>query len=199
MGANTSVSTYDNNLILTSWLDGHVKIMRPDNGEIIESLDALNIPVSATKFNNQIAIAMHGDKSITLYDFKTGINTVLSDGFVAPTHVINYQDKLLVSDRGTGELLSIDVEGNKNIVVEGLNSPEGIAIKGGSIFVFEGDTGEVKEIRNNTISVIAKVNSGSNAQSALQPPSMVFNGLAIKGDYLYISGELEKSLFRIKI
>ena len=56
MGANTSVSTYDNNLILTSWLDGHVKVMRPDNGEIIESLDALNIPVSATKFNDQIAI-----------------------------------------------------------------------------------------------------------------------------------------------
>jgi len=28
---------------------------------------------------------------------------------------------------------------------------------------------------------------------------MVFNGLAIKGDYLYISGELEKTLFRIKI
>ena len=90
---------------------------------------------------------MHGDKSITLHDFKTGINTVLADGFVAPTHVVNYQDKLLVSDRGTGELLSIDVEGNKNIIVEGLNSPEGIAIKGGSIFVFEGDTGEVKEIK----------------------------------------------------
>jgi sugar lactone lactonase YvrE len=199
MGANTSVSTYDNNLILTSWLDGHVKVMRPDNGEIIESLDGLNIPVSATKFNNQIAIAMHGDKSITLHDFKTGINTVLVDGFVAPTHVINYGDKLLVSDRGTGQLLSIDTEGDKNIVVEGLNSPEGIAIKGASIYVFEGDTGEIKKIKNNNISVIARVNSGSKAQSNLQPPSMVFNGLAIQGDYLYVSGELEKSLFRIKI
>ena len=199
MGANTSVSAYDDNLILASWLDGHVKIMRPDNGEIIESLENLNIPVSATNFNDQIAIAMHGDNSITLHDLKTGINTVLSDGFIAPTHVINYGDELLISDRGAGQLLSVDSGGNKKIIAEGLNSPEGIAIKGSSIFVFEGDTGEIKEIKDNNISIIAKVDAGSRAQSELQPPSMVFNGLAIKGDYLYISGELEKALFRIKI
>ncbi len=84
-------------------------------------------------------------------------------------------------------------------MIEGLNSPEGIAIKGGSIFIFEGNTGEIKEIKDNNISTIAIVNPGSKAQSELQPPSMVFNGLAIKGNYLYISGELEKALFRIKI
>ncbi len=199
MGANTSVSTYGNNLILTSWLDGHIKIMRPDNGEILESLENLNVPVSATKFNDLVAIAMHGDQSITLHNFKTGINSILADGFVAPTHVVNYSDKLLVSDRGAGQLVSIDANGNKEVVVEGLNSPEGIAIKGSSIFVFEGNTGEIKEIRDSIISTIATVIPGSNAQSELQPPSMVFNGLAIKGDYLYISGELEKALFRIKI
>ena len=199
MGANTAVSTFKNNLILTSWLDGHIKIMRPDNGEILESLENLNVPVSATKFNDLVAIAMHGDQSITLHNFKTGINSILADGFIAPTHVVNYADKLLVSDRGAGQLVSIDADGNKEIVIQGLDSPEGIAIKGGSIFIFEGNTGEIKEIKDNNISTIAKVNPGSNAQSELQPPSMVFNGLAIKGNYLYISGELEKALFRIRI
>ena len=47
--------------------------------------------------------------------------------------------------------------------------------------------------------IIAKVMSGSPAQSDFQPPSMVFNGLAIKDNYLYISGELERSLFRISL
>jgi hypothetical protein len=173
--------------------------MRPDNGEIIKSLDALNIPVSATKFNNQIAIAMHGDQSITLHDFKTGINKVLADGFIAPTHVVNYGDKLLVSDRATGQLISIDKNGNKKIVVDGLNSPEGIAITGNSIYVFEGNTGEIKEIKNGVISIISKVEAGSQAQSELQPPSMVFNGIAIQGNDLYISGEMEKSLFKIQL
>ena len=199
MGANTSVSTYDKNLILTSWLDGHIKIMRPENGEILESLENLNVPVSATKFNDQIAIAMHGDQSIILHNFKTGTNSTLADGFIAPTHVVNYADKLLVSDRGAGALISIDAEGNKEILIKGLDSPEGIAIKDDSVFVFEGNTGEIKKIKDNIISTVANVNPGSNVQSEFQPPSMVFNGLAIKGDYLYISGESERTLFRIKI
>ena len=66
-GANTSVSTFDDYVILSSWLDNHVKIMRPDTGEILESLDGLNIPVSATKYGDRIAVALQGDKSITLF------------------------------------------------------------------------------------------------------------------------------------
>ena len=92
----------------------------------------------------------------------------MADGFVAPTHVVNYADKL-VSDRA-GQLVSIDSNGNKEVVVEGLDSPEGIAIKGSSIFVFEGNTGEIKEIRDSIISTIARVVPGSKAQSELQPP-----------------------------
>ena len=64
MGANTSVSTFNNNLILTSWLDGHVKIMRPDTGEIIASLENLLIPVSATPFENKVAVTLHGNGSV---------------------------------------------------------------------------------------------------------------------------------------
>ena len=40
---------------------------------------------------------------------------------------------------------------------------------------------------------------GSEALSELQPPSVVFNGLAIKDDYLYISAEIERALYRIEI
>ena len=36
--------------------------MRPDTGEILESLDGLNIPVSATKYGDRIAVALQGDK-----------------------------------------------------------------------------------------------------------------------------------------
>ena len=85
-----------------------------------------------------------------------------------------------------GQLVSIDAEGNKEIVIEGLDSPEGIAIKGGSIFVFEGNTGEIKEIKDNSISTIAKVNPGSNAQSKLQPPQWFSTVLPLKV-IIYIS------------
>ena len=66
-------------------------------------------------------------------------------------------------------------------------------------YIFEGNTGQIKKFTEGQIKVIAEVMPGSPVQSELQPPSMVFNGLAIKDNYLYISGELERSLFRLAL
>ena len=74
-----------------------------------------------------------------------------------------------------------------------------MAIDGNTIYIFEGRTGEIKKYESNNVEVIASVMPGSPAQSDMQPPSMVFNGLAIKDRFLYISGELEKSLFRLAL
>ena len=199
MGANTSVSTFNNNLILTSWLDGHVKIMRPDTGEIIGSLENLLIPVSATPFKNKVAVTLHGNGSVTLFDMQSKSSEVLADGFMSPTHIINYNDQLLVSDKLAGQVISIDEAGNKSVIIDGLNSPEGIAIKDNAIYVFEGDTGEILKVTEQSKELIATVQPGSQPQSKDQPPSMVFNGLIIEDDLLYISGEMERSIFRIKI
>jgi len=87
----------------------------------------------------------------------------------------------------------------KDILIKGLDSPEGIALKDNVIYIFEGNTGEIKKYQDNQISVIASVMPGSKALSELQPPSVIFNGLAIKDNYLYISGELERSLLRLAL
>ena len=145
MGANTAVSTFEDNLILTSWLDGHVKIMRPDTGEIIESLDNLNMPISATPFKNQIAVALHGDKTVTLFNLQDKTSSILSGVF--STHSSPKLRRLLLSDKSEGKLYQIDDEGNKEVVFEGLHSPEGLAVQGNIIYVFEGDTGEIKKNR----------------------------------------------------
>ena len=124
---------------------------------------------------------------------------VLADGFMSPTHIINYNDQLLVSDKLAGQVISIDETGNKSVIIDGLNSPEGIAIKDNAIYVFEGDTGEILKVTEQSKELIATVQPGSQPQSKDQPPSMVFNGLIIEDDLLYISGEMERSIFRIKI
>ena len=123
--------------------------MRPDNGEILNSLEGLNIPVSATKYGDKIAVTLHGNGTITLFDIISGEGEVLADNFSAPTHVINYEDKLLISDRDTGQIIQVNDQGIKEIIVSGLDSPEGIAIKDNSIYIFEGDTGEIKRFQNN--------------------------------------------------
>ena len=161
--------------------------MRPDTGEILESLDGLNIPVSATKYGERIAVALQGDKSITLFNVQNGEGEILADGFMAPTHVINYEEDLLVSDRLRGQIIRVNKGGDQEVIVDGLDSPEGIAIKDNSIYIFEGNTGQIKKFTEGQITVIAEVMPGSPVQSELQPPSMVFNGLAIKDNYLNLS------------
>ncbi|MDA9660846.1 hypothetical protein N9T78_00990 [Gammaproteobacteria bacterium] len=199
IGANTAVSTFEDYVILTSWVDNTLKIMKPESGEILGSLEGLNVPVSATKFKDSIAVALDGDGTITLFNFDNKKPIILASGFLAPTHVINYEDGLLVSDRELGELILIDANGKKSTLIGDLNSPEGLAIRGNSIYVFEGDTGEIIELINGEIRVIATLKPGNPAQSELQPPSMIFNGLTIHNDYLYVAGEIEKSLFRIAL
>ena len=199
LGANTAVSTFEDYVILTSWVDNTLKIMKPESGEILGSLEGLNVPVSATKFKDSIAVALDGDGTITLFSFDNKEPIILASGFLAPTHVINYEDGLLVSDRELGELILIDANGKKSTLISDLNSPEGLAIRGNSIYVFEGDTGEIIELINGEIRVIATLKPGNPAQSELQPPSMIFNGLTIHNDYLYVAGEIEKGLFRIAL
>ena len=70
--------------------------MRPDTGEIIASLENLLIPVSATPFENKVAVTLHGNGSVTLFDMQSKSSEVLADGFMSPTHIINYNDQLLV-------------------------------------------------------------------------------------------------------
>ena len=55
---------------------------------------------------------------------------------MAPTHVINYEEDLLVSDRSSGQIIRVNKQGAQEVIVDGLDSPEGIAIKDNSIYIF---------------------------------------------------------------
>ena len=113
--------------------------------------------------------------------------------------MIPYEEGLLVSDRERGQLIKLFETGETQVVVDGLTAPEGIALFNETIFVFEGDTGEIKEVKNNIIRTIAKLNGGSTAASSLQPPSMIFNGLAVKDGVIYASDEKDRSIYRISL
>ena len=196
LGANTSAAILDDHILLTSWVDNTVKILNPESGKIIKSFEGLNIPVSAAKFNESYVVALHGNSSISILK-DDGSLDILSDDFDSPTHVIPYKNGLLVSDRDRGEVIEVSSSGDTNTLISGLNSPEGIAFIDDALFVYEGDTGEIKSIVNNQISVIAKLSAGSPAASPMQPPSMVFNGLVAHEGYLYATDEIKRSIFKI--
>ncbi|MEG3592905.1 MAG: hypothetical protein VX363_01615 [Pseudomonadota bacterium] len=199
IGTATAVANHGSDLLLTSWLDNSVKVLNPTSGEITLGLTGLNIPVSAVKFGDHYAVTLHGDNTLSLFNEDGSLLSVLCDDFGAPTHVIREGDLLLVSDRARGEIVSIDNFGEKTVLLAGLDSPEGIAVSNNTLYVYEGDTGEIKRHDASGTKVIATLSSGSPAATPAQPPSMVFNGLTVYEGALFATDERERAIYRIPL
>jgi len=63
----------------------------------------------------------------------------------------------------------------------------------------EGETGRVLRVADGTATLIALVAPGTPPASPAQPPSMVFNDVALHGDVLYVTGETNRVLYRIDL
>ena len=70
--------------------------------------------------------------------------------------------------------MSIDGSGNKIVLLAGLDSPEGIAVLDETLFIYEGNAGEMKRHDGSGAEVIATSRPGSTVATPAQPPSMVF-------------------------
>ena len=199
LGTTTAVSNYGNNLLLTSWLDNSVKVLDPSTGEIIQSIEGLGIPVSAAPFGDYFAVAQHSDSAVSLFNKDGSFHSVLSDDFDGPTHVLAFEDGLLVSDTVRGQVLRVLANGTTEVLVEGLTTPEGLAVHKGSIYVFEGSTGKIKLVSGESTVTVATLSAGSPPATPEQPPSMIFNGLVVHDGFLYAADEMKRAIFRIEI
>ena len=199
LGTTTAVSNYGDNLLLTSWLDNSVKVLDPSTGEIIQSIEGLGIPVSAAPFGDYFAVAQHSDSAVSLFDKDGSFHAVLSDDFDGPTHVLAFEDGLLVSDTVRGQVLRVLANGTTEVLVKGLTTPEGLAVHKGSIYVFESSTGKIKLVTGGSTMTVATLSAGSPPATPEQPPSMIFNGLVVHDGFLYAADEMKRAIFRIEI
>ena len=85
------------------------------------------------------------------------------------------------------------------IVAENLVSPEGFDFFDRKLVVIEADLGEVSMINaSGDKSLLAKIPPGTQAASDLQPPSQVFNGVAVDDNgNVYVPGETNRALYKI--
>ena len=104
-----------------------------------------------------------------------------------------------MSDRERGEIVSIDRSGKRTVLLAGLDSPEGIACSDATLYIYERDSGEIKRHNASGTEVIATLSSGSPASTTAQPPSMVFNGLAVYEGALFATDERERASYRIPL
>ena len=113
-----------------------MKLLNPKTGAVIQSIEGLDVPVSPTVFDGSYALVLHGLSFLVLLNMDASFHKTLRDDFAAPTHVVAYENGLLVSDYTRGELIKVTASGDTTVVVDGLTALEGLALLGETIFVF---------------------------------------------------------------
>ncbi|MFT6115919.1 MAG: sugar lactone lactonase YvrE [Candidatus Azotimanducaceae bacterium] len=200
VGGAMNLAADGEHLILASWVDSDIRVWDPASGEIIERYSNLQGPVAAVRFDNQL-IATEAGTGRVISLSKTGIKTLFS--LPSPSGLVVGNNALYVTDRESGSIYQL----GKNdvlmpepmLVISGLTTPEGIALDGEGFIVVEGSTGEIKRISAaGTQTLLATIPAGTPAPSNQQPPSMVFNGVALGlNGTIYTTGETSRKLYKI--
>jgi sugar lactone lactonase YvrE len=203
MGGALNISSDGDQLILVSWVDNDVRIWNQEKQQRIWEKSGLNAPVSAIRYANQVVVAEHGSQRIVGFSKEGNLETIFASGLPAPTGLLKDENNLYVSDRTLGQIILVAVDGlplaKKEVVIDGVTTPEGFVKKGDTFFIVEADLGVVTSVNlKGERKVIAKISKGSQAASPMQPPSQVFNGIAIDNEgALYVPGENDRALYKI--
>ncbi len=209
LGSVLSVAASDGRLLLAAFTDADVRLWDPDAGEVVARYPGFDGPVSAIAYGDLVAVAEHGTGRVLGVDGTREV--VLADGLPAPTGLATDGARLFVTDRRRGQVLQIARDGAAmpaRIVADGLDGPEGLAWSGDALIVVEGATGRVLRVpvaNRGTAEpeLLALVSPGSppasEAADAPQPPSLVFNGVAVLGRTAFVTGETGRVLYRIDL
>lgn len=201
LGGSINLSVDGESLILTSWFDGDVRIWDPVAEQRVAHYADLAGPVAAMRYANGLAVAEHFKQGVFFYEDDAVIN--LATGLPAPTGLAVHEGALYLSDRELGQILIVARDGvalkEPEILVSGLEAPEGFLVTDTGVLVVEADAGRVVHVDvTGSRRVLAEIPGGSPAAPGLIP-SQIFNGIAMddEGD-LYITGETARVLYRIK-
>jgi len=200
-GGSINLSADGDNLILTSWFDGDARIWDPQAEQRLAHYPNLAAPVAAVRYAGGLAIAEHMKGSVTLYGDADPV--VLATGLLAPTGLHVAGDALYVGDRELGQIQRIASDGealsSAEVVADGLEAPEGFLVTETGIVVVEAAAARVVHLDNaGNRRVLAEIPAGSIGAPGL-PPSQIFTGVAMDADgNLFITGEADRVLYRIK-
>ena len=203
MGGALNIASDDGQLILTSWVDGDVRLWDQAAQRQTWRKAGLAGPVAAVRFGAEVVVSEHGTGRVIGFDANGAEAAVYAEGLPAPTGLWSSGGDLFVSDRKLGQILQLAEAGAVlspyRVVVSGLTTPEGFVVKGQDFVVVEADLGQVTWIKaKGERLVLADVPAGSQAASLDQPPSQVFNGIAMDdAGGLYVPGESNRVLYKI--
>jgi sugar lactone lactonase YvrE/predicted ester cyclase len=206
LSAPFSVSTFGENLLLTSWFGNVIQLWNPESGEVLHNYTDIAVPIDAIAFQGDVLATELGTGSVVRFaaDDPTQKSTVAT-GLSVPAGLAATEDALWVSDWAAGSVLQLVVDGEvlaePAVVATGLVNPEGMAIAAdGSLLVVETGAGQLTAIDPTTgeTRILAAGLSVGLAGPNGYPPTNLFSGVAVDDDgVIYVTGDMENVVYRI--
>ena len=205
LGSAMTVRWDGKQLILTSWFDDQVKIWDPNANALVARFEGFGQPIDAIPFQGDIVVTENESGKVVRFNASTPEQrTVLASGLQSPAGLASAGKNLYVSDRTGGLILQILENGNElhppRVIASGLEGPEGMDIReDGRIFVVETDAGRVASIDRETGAkdVLAEGLELHLESQGGFPITMVFNGLAVGTESVFVTGDKAGVLYRI--
>ncbi|MBQ74585.1 MAG: hypothetical protein CMQ20_06110 [Gammaproteobacteria bacterium] len=200
MGGAINLAADGSNLILVSWFDNDVRVWDPKAEKVIERYSGLAAPTAAVRYSGKLIATEHGNQRVVSLG-ESGVTELFS--MEAPTGMSVHGGSLYVTDRELGRIYRIgsnhELLAQPEVVVEGLDAPEGVAASDDGFIVMEAAKGNIVAIsEQGERQLLANIPAGSEAATNDQPPSMFFNGVGLDADgTIYVTGEASRMLYKI--
>jgi sugar lactone lactonase YvrE len=205
LGSSMTVAAFGDRLITTSWFENTVKVWDPKAGQAVASWEKLERPVDACAFQNDVVVSEWDTGSVLRLQLANPDSRIaIATGITSPAGLAAGADSLYVAERDAGRIVQI-VEGGKVLspvreVARGLAGPEGLELADdGKLYVVEADGDRVSRVDPATgeTTRIAEGLALQVAQQGESPTTMLFNGLAVGAQRIYVTGDLENVIYSI--
>ena len=205
LGSTMTVAADGDRLITTSWFDNAVKVWDPATNEVVAAWSGVQRPVHARAFQGDVVVSEWDTGSVIRLEMDDpDKRTAIATGIASPAGLAAGGDDLYVADRDAGRLLQIvdggDVQSPAREVARGLAGPEGIELgDDGRLYVVEADGDRVSRVDPETgeVELLAAELALHVPGQANFPTTMLFNGIAVGAQRIYVSGDGENVIYSI--
>ncbi|PSB47092.1 hypothetical protein C7B80_10705 [Cyanosarcina cf. burmensis CCALA 770] len=201
-----TVSVNNRNAIISSWFGNAVQRLNRETGAVLNTYTGFGVPYDAIELKNgSIVVADCALGQLTQIVDIAGTNRrTVAKGLSCPTGLALVNDStVLVTEFLSNSLSRIDLTtGQRTVIAKDLSSPEGVAYYADGIAVVA-ETGK-QSIRAIDINTGKSLTLQQNLPIGLAgfpggPPPYGLTGVAIAGDTVYITGDLDNSIRTLKL